>query len=145
MKCARHIALGYTNSTPAHYLADSTSVRFPPTRLELHEELEQFLFLFFVIPGMQGEIIYWNVRWWISDNKLFKSNLMSWETSWPKVVIMCERLGEERLTSGLSSVLTARALGNSPPHHSAQSLSMSNDDITKFRIMKPESVQCFKN
>ncbi len=63
--------------------------------------------------------------------------LISWESNWPKVVIICERLGEEMFTSGLSSVLTARAVGSSPPHDSAQ----SNDDICnmiRFTIIKRE-------
>jgi hypothetical protein len=69
--------------------------------------------------------------------------LISWESNWPKVVIICERLGDEMFTSGLSSVLTARAVGSSPPHDSAQSVSVSNDDICNricFTIIKTEKV-----
>jgi hypothetical protein len=47
--------------------------------------------------------------------------LISCDSNWPKVVIICERLGDKMFTSGLSSVLTARAVGSSPPHDSAQS------------------------
>jgi hypothetical protein len=43
---------------------------------------------------------------------------MSWARSCPKVVIMWDSPGEGMLTSGLSNVLTARAVGSSPPQYS---------------------------